>query len=131
MRQLTALEAQKSGLPSITAPFGKICSIVQTEEMDKMYGTEFMAKSLTFVWELLGTKPYYGVDTESHGKMLKKLAILVNEEKMKSHLTKSLRLDLEGLREGHGLIEGGGSMGKVGLDVDVEAEGREGKAAFT
>ena len=38
----------------ILAPFGKVCSIVQDKEMP-MYGTEFMAKSLTFVWALLGT----------------------------------------------------------------------------
>jgi len=34
--------------------------------MNKIYGTEFMAKSLTFIWE-----PYYGVDTDSHEKVLK------------------------------------------------------------
>lgn len=48
----------------ICAPVGKVCSIVQDKEMP-MYGTEFRAKSLTFVWALLGTKPYYGVDPES------------------------------------------------------------------
>ncbi|KAK0290360.1 hypothetical protein LTR91_011285 [Friedmanniomyces endolithicus] len=43
---------------AICASFGKVYSIVQTQEIP-MYGTEFVAKSLTFIWELLGTKPDY------------------------------------------------------------------------
>ena len=35
---------------SICAPFGKVCSIVQCQA--KMYGTEFMAKSLSYIWAL-------------------------------------------------------------------------------
>ena len=50
----------------IAAPFAKVCSIVQAKNM-QMYGTAFIAKSLCYVWELLGTKLYYGVDVESHG----------------------------------------------------------------
>jgi hypothetical protein len=60
----------------IAAPFAKVFSIVQAKNM-KMYGTTFMAKSLCYAWELLGTKPYYGVDVESHGRNLRELARLV------------------------------------------------------
>ena len=108
----------------VLAPFAKICSIVQTKEMGEMYGTEMMAKSITFVWCLLGTKPYYGVDLDSHGKILKELKTLVEEGKIKSTLTKTLRLTLEGLREGHQTIEGGSSKGKLALGVDVEGDGQ-------
>lgn len=93
-----------------------------------MYGTEFMAKSLSFIWELLSTKPYYGIDAESHGKMLEELASLVDEGKIKCHLQKRFRLDLEGLRKAHETIEEGGSMGKNGLGVDVESD--HGNAPF-
>jgi len=103
----------------ICAPFGKVCSIVQDKEMP-MYGTEFLAKSLTFVWALLGTKPYYGVDVESHGAILKELAALVDEGKVKCHLAETLPLTAAGIREGHKMIEKGGVMGKVGLAVDTE-----------
>ena len=51
---------------SICAPFGKVCNTVQGEA--KIYGTEFMSKLLAYVEELLGAKPYYGVDLDSHGK---------------------------------------------------------------
>lgn len=108
---------------AICAPFGKVCSIVQTKEMDKMYGTEFLAKSLSFVWELIGTKPYYGVELDSHGKILEELARLVEEGGIKSHLQKTLPLTLKGLKEGHELVEGGSSMGKVAFAVDVDGVG--------
>lgn len=110
----------------ICAPFGKVCSIVQARDI-QMYGTEFMAKSLSFVWELLGTKPWYGVDRNSHGKILEELRQLVEDGKVKTHLQQSFRLDLEGLRKAHEAIESGGSMGKNGLSVDVG----EGSTAFT
>lgn len=101
----------------ICAPFGRVCSVVQTKNLI-MYGTEFMAKSLTFVWELLSTKPYYGVDLHSHGKILQELAELVDKGEIKTHLRKRLPLTLDGLREGHRLIEGGRTMGKNALGVD-------------
>ncbi|KAI4704232.1 hypothetical protein J4E81_001297 [Alternaria sp. BMP 2799] len=99
----------------ICAPFGKVCSIVQDKEMP-MYGTEFMAKSLTFVWALLGTKPYYGVDVESHGRILEELAGLLDQGTVKCHCRRRLRMDEQGLREAHGIIEGGKSVGKVVLE---------------
>jgi NADPH:quinone reductase-like Zn-dependent oxidoreductase len=114
---------------AVCAPFGTICSIVQTQRMDKMYGTEFMAKSLTFVWELLGTKPYYGVDVDSHGKILRELAQLLDDGQVKCHLKQRLKMNEAGIREGHEIIQGGSSMGKVGLDVD-QGDDKSGKAAF-
>lgn len=112
----------------ICAPFGKVCSIVQDKEIP-MYGTEFLAKSLTFVWELLGTKPYYGVDVESHGAMLKDLAAWLDEGKVKCHLSQTMPLTVQGLRDAHGKVEESGVMGKIGLAVD--ADGSDVQKAFT
>ncbi|KAF2658696.1 quinone oxidoreductase [Lophiostoma macrostomum CBS 122681] len=100
----------------ICAPFGTVCSIVQDEKMP-MYGTEFMAKSLTFVWALLGTKPYYGVHPESHGEILKRLATLVDQGEVKCHLTQRLKGDVEGIRKAHEIIEEGNAIGKVALEM--------------
>lgn len=105
---------------AICAPFGKVCSIVQEQEMNKMYGTEFMAKSLTFVWALIGTKPYYGVDAESHGDILRKLARWIDEGKIKCHLRQRVLLTVDGVREAHRIIQDGKAIGKVGLGVDVD-----------
>ena len=100
---------------SLCAPFGKVCSIVQGKA--SMYGTEFMAKSLSFVWALLGTKPYYHVDVDSHGKILQELARLVDQGTIQCTLNQTFSLTLEGLRRAHQAIEQGGSVGKNGLDV--------------
>ena len=81
-----------------------------------MYGTEFMAKSLTFVWALLGTKPYYGVDVESHGRILKDLAKMLDEGTVKCHCMQKLKVDEEGVRKAHEIIEGGKAVGKVALE---------------
>jgi zinc-binding alcohol dehydrogenase family protein len=99
----------------ICAPFGKVCSIVQDKNIP-MYATEFMAKSLTFVWALLGTKPYYGVNVESHGKILKDLARMLDDGTVKCHCTQKLKLDEEGVRKAHEIIEGGKAVGKVALE---------------
>jgi zinc-binding alcohol dehydrogenase family protein len=111
----------------VCAPFGKICSIVQTQSFPQ-YGTEMMAKSLTFVWELLGTKPWYGVDVESHGRMLEDLKKRLEEGSVKCHHRETFPLTVRGLREAHEKIESGGSIGKIGLGVDVDGTG---SAAFT
>lgn len=110
----------------ICAPFGKVCTIVQTKDLP-MYGTPFMAKSLTFIWELLGTKPYYGVDVESHGKILRDLAELLETERVQTHLKQTFRLNVDGLRKAHEEIEAGGSIGKNGLSIDFG----NGSAPFT
>ncbi|EME45475.1 hypothetical protein DOTSEDRAFT_170894 [Dothistroma septosporum NZE10] len=113
---------------SICAPFGKVCSIVQTQDIP-MYGTEWMAKSLTYVWCLLGTKPYYGVQLDSHGKILRELAELLNAGKIKCHHTQTLPLTADGLRKAHEQIENGGVKGKIALSID--AEGSDPQQAFT
>ncbi|KAL9088586.1 MAG: hypothetical protein Q9165_006106 [Trypethelium subeluteriae] len=110
---------------ALCAPFGKVCSIVQDQELDKMYGTEFLAKSLTFVWALLGTKPYYGVDLESHGKILRDLAKWIDEGKIKCHLQQQVPLTTEGVRKAHQIIEDGKAIGKVGLGIDVDGLAEE------
>lgn len=102
----------------ICAPFGKICSIVQTAEFSQ-YGTEMMGKSLSFVWELIGTKPWYHVAVASHGRILEELRQLVEDGTVRCHHVQSLALDVEGLRKAHKTIERGGNLGKIGLGVDL------------
>jgi NADPH:quinone reductase-like Zn-dependent oxidoreductase len=119
----------------IAAPLGKVCSVVQETEKGAFdalgHDHPFMAKSLSFHWELLGTKPYFDVDVNNHGRILNALKGYIEEGTIKCHLQKTMRLDRRGLLEGHELIEGGGVMGKVGLGIDVEDEKGEGGEAFT
>lgn len=103
---------------AVAAPFAKVCSIVQTKEFP-MYGTEFMAKSLTFIWELMGTGPWYGVDVDRSGMVLAKLAELLDNKTVKCHLIKKLPLNRDGLKKAHEMVESGSVIGKIGLGVDV------------
>ncbi|KAI5306980.1 hypothetical protein KEM56_005899 [Ascosphaera pollenicola] len=97
----------------ICEPFGKVCSIVQGQA--RMYGTEFMAKSMSFTWCLIGTKPYYGVSVESHRQILQELAGLVDRGSVRCHVTKILPFTLQGIREAHKMSESSRSIGKVAL----------------
>lgn len=108
----------------ILAPFGKVCSIVQAKF--DMYGSEFMSKSLTFVWCWLGSGPYhhYANDApEKHHEWYEELAKLMEEGTIKSHLTKRMKLTLENVKEAHRLIESGTMVGKMGLSVDEPGDG--------
>ncbi|KAE8406547.1 hypothetical protein BDV37DRAFT_280823 [Aspergillus pseudonomiae] len=95
----------------IIAPLGKVCSIVQSPDMN-MYGTQFMSKSLTFVWCWLGSRMYHGVDT-NQWKKLEELSALIDAGKIKCHLTRRLQLDLEGIKEAHRILESGKAIGKT------------------
>lgn len=99
----------------ICAPFGKVCSIVQGQA--KMYGTEFMAKSLSFIWCLIGTRPVYGTDVESHHRILEDLSRFLDSGIIRCHLTHRLGLTLNGLREAHQSVENGGNIGKTALAI--------------
>lgn len=77
-----------------------------------------MAKSLTFVWELLGMRPWYQTDVASHGHMLNELRSLLKNESVKCHHTKTLPLHVDSIRKVHKEIETGGSIGKNGLEVE-------------
>lgn len=82
-----------------------------------MYGTEFMAKSLSFIWCLIGTNPVFKIDVESHHRILEELSQLLDSGKIRCHLTNRLSLTLEGLREAHRATERGGNIGKTSLSI--------------
>ncbi|KAL7623908.1 hypothetical protein AAE478_005465 [Parahypoxylon ruwenzoriense] len=112
----------------ILAPFGKVCSIVQAKF--DMYGSQFMSKSLTFVWCWLGTGPYHHYEDdkqEKHHEWYEEAGRLLDQGTIKCHLTLRLRLTAEGIREAHRKMEEGRMIGKLALGVDEPGEGR----AFT
>jgi NADPH:quinone reductase-like Zn-dependent oxidoreductase len=111
-------------IADILVPFGKVCSIVQAKF--DMYGTQFMSKSLTFVWCWLGSGAYHHYvndDQEKHHEWYEELASLIEDGLIRCHLTKRAKLTLENLKEAHRLIESGKSVGKMGLGVDEPGEG--------
>jgi len=107
----------------ILAPYGKICSIVQGKF--DMYGTDAMAKSLSFIWGLVGTKGYCNVpeDFIKHHNLLTEVAQYIDEKKYNSHVTVKLPFTVKALREGHQMIKDSTAIGKVVFGVDVKKEG--------
>lgn len=85
-----------------------------------MYGTQFLSKSLAYIWCWLGTKLYWGVARDDHHKMLEELARYIDEGKIKSHLTTRMKLTLENLRKGHELIEAKRVIGKIAFGIDED-----------
>ncbi|KAI0013248.1 quinone oxidoreductase [Xylariaceae sp. FL0662B] len=117
-------EQYLNAVGDVLAPFGKACSIVQAQF--DMYGTEFMSKSLAFVWCWVGTGPYhhYVNDVEEkHHEWYEELSRLLDEGTIKCHLTQRLRLTAEGIREAHRRLEAGKAVGKLALGVDEPGEG--------
>lgn len=98
-----------------------------------MYDSKFMSKPLTFSWCWLGTEPFYRHYTalagtggwsypEKHHKWLTELTELLNNGIVKPHLTRRLKLTLEGIKEAHRMIESGTTIGKIGLGVDDDGD---------
>lgn len=80
-----------------------------------MDGTEFMTKSLSSVWVLPRTKPYYGIILDLHGHTLKGLAEKVETGKIKCTQNQTFSLTLEGLEKVHEAMESVGSVGNKAL----------------
>lgn len=108
----------------VLATFGKVCSIVQAKF--DMYGSQFMSKSLTFSWCWLCSGAYHGYvndDEEKHHKWFEELARKIDRGTIKCHLTKRMKLTLEGLKEAHRQIEGGKGIGKMALGLEENGAG--------
>lgn len=107
----------------VLVPFGRVCSIVQARF--DLYGTQFMSKSLTFVWCWIATGPYHGYvhdREEKHREWYEELAALLDAGTVKCHLTQRRKLTLENIREAHRATEAGKGIGKTALGVDEPGE---------
>ncbi|KAK8108441.1 quinone oxidoreductase [Apiospora sp. TS-2023a] len=112
-------------IAEVLAPFGRVCSIVQAKF--DMYGTQFMSKSLSFVWCWIATGPYHGYANdreEKHHEWYEELASLLDQGTIKCHLTTRKKLTLENVREAHEATEAGKGIGKTALGVDEPGEQR-------
>jgi NADPH2:quinone reductase len=69
----------------------------------------------TLYFEFMGSVGVYGVRPESHGQILSAAAELVDQGKLRPHVSQVLKL--EELAEGHRLIESGHTTGKIVLRV--------------
>ncbi|MUG85332.1 zinc-binding alcohol dehydrogenase family protein [Paenibacillus timonensis] len=112
---LNSTEKHWKNMADAIAPQGKICSIVETDE--RLDLTMLKDKSVTFVWELMFTRPMFGTaDMIEQHKLLNELAGLVDRGIIRTTVAEKLTpIDAANLRKAHAMLEMGRSVGKVVL----------------
>ncbi|MGZ7445669.1 zinc-binding alcohol dehydrogenase family protein [Paenibacillus sp. TH7-28] len=113
---LNSTEKHWANMADAIAPQGKICSIVETDELLNL--TLLKDKSATFVWELMFTRPMFQTEDmiEQH-KLLSELSRLVDEGQIRTTIAKKLEpIDASNLRKAHAMVETGRTIGKVVLE---------------
>ena len=97
----------------IIKPLGKIVSIVSTSRDLPM--SKLMSKRVTYVWELMFTRPLYGVEMEKQRHILDTGARLIDGGLLKLPAVKVLPFTVEALRGAHTSQESGEVIGKIVL----------------
>ncbi len=113
---LSAIEPYVAQFPAIVAPQGKICAIVGTQAPLDL--GPLMAKSVTFAWELMFTRPaYQTADMIVQHAILDEAAALVDKGVLRTTLTTNLgAINAANLKRAHALLEGGRVIGKLVLE---------------
>ncbi|MFH5187376.1 zinc-binding alcohol dehydrogenase family protein [Paenibacillus sp. TAB 01] len=112
---LNSTEKHWTNMAEAIAPQGKICSIVETDELLNL--TLLKNKSVTFVWELMFTRPMYQTqDMIEQHKLLNEVAQLVDKGVIRTTTNETLMpINAANLRKAHALLETGRMVGKVVL----------------
>jgi zinc-binding alcohol dehydrogenase family protein len=101
---------------SIIAPQGKVCAIVGTQKALDI--GSLMAKSVTFAWELMFTRPAFQTpDMIVQHQILEEAATLIEKGTLRTTMTTNLgRIDAANLKRAHALLEAGHVIGKIVLE---------------
>lgn len=113
---LNTTEKHWKNMIDAIAPQGKICSIVETDEPVNI--SLLQQKSVTFVYELMFTRPMFQTEDmiEQH-RLLNALADLIDQGVIRTTATEKLSpINAANLRKAHALIESGRTIGKVVLE---------------
>ncbi|MNI49523.1 Zinc-type alcohol dehydrogenase-like protein [compost metagenome] len=113
---LNSTEKHWKSMAEAVAPQGKICSIVETDELLDL--TLLKDKSITFVWELMFTRSMFRTpDMIEQHKLLNEIARFVDEGVIRTTTTEQLTpINAANLRKAHELLETGRTVGKVVLE---------------
>ena len=109
---LTGTAGHAAILPDILAPEGRLGIIDDPRVFDIV---PFKRKAIGVHWESMFTRPIFGPPSlvEQH-RLLTEIAALVDAGRIRSTLTKTLGpISAATLREAHGLIESGRTIGKI------------------
>lgn len=110
---LNSTEKHWTNMAEAIAPQGKICSIVETDELLNL--TLLKDKSVTFVWELMFTRSMFQTpDMIEQHKLLNEVSRLVDEGKIRTTTNVVLSpINAGNVRKAHALLETGRTVGKV------------------
>ncbi len=103
-----------SVMAKVIKPQGKICSIVDTSNVDLSL---LKSKSATFVWEFMFTRSMYKTsDMVEQQRLLNNVSELINNGVLVTTANTLLHpINAENLRKAHKMIEQGNTIGKVVL----------------
>ncbi len=103
-----------SVMAKVIKPQGKICSIVDTSNVDLSL---LKSKSVTFVWEFMFTRSMYKTsDMIEQQRLLNNVSELINEGVLVTTANTLLHpINAENLRKAHKIMEQGNAIGKVVL----------------
>jgi zinc-binding alcohol dehydrogenase family protein len=104
-------------LLELLEPFGRMVCLLPIGK-PLTTGTLF-ARSLRLQYELMFTRPLFGVDLAHQGWILDQVAALVEAGRMRSTLSQELPWNLANLREAHRLIESRRTIGKIVLTLQT------------
>ncbi|TCN01336.1 zinc-binding alcohol dehydrogenase family protein [Paenibacillus sp. BK033] len=112
---LNSTEKHWKEMAEAIAPQGKICSIVETDELLNL--TLLKNKSATFAWELMFTRPTYQTpDMIEQHKLLNEVAALIDQGIIRTTTNEILSpINATNLRKAHALLETGRTVGKIVL----------------
>lgn len=113
---LNSTEKHWSNMAEAIAPQGKICSIVETDELLNL--TLLKNKSVTFVWELMFTRSTYQTpDMIEQHNLLNEVARLLDDGVLRTTTNETLvPINAANLRKAHAVLETGRTVGKVVLE---------------
>ena len=113
---LSTIDPYVPAFPTIVAPQGKICAIVGTQKPLDL--GPLMAKSVTFAWELMFTRPAFQTsDMIAQHAILDEAAALIEKGVLRTTLTTHLgAINAGNLKRAHALLEAGHVVGKVVLE---------------
>jgi len=111
----THTEQHAADIAELIAPQGRFALIDDPTAFDIML---FKRKAVSIHHELMFTRSIYGTpDMHEQGKILDALAVLVDEGKIRTTLTKRLSpINAANLKTVHALIESGAAKGKIVLE---------------
>ncbi|MET3938104.1 NADPH2:quinone reductase [Paenibacillus sp. PvP094] len=113
---LNSTEKHWVNMAEAIAPQGKICSIVETDELLDL--TLLKNKSVTFAWELMFTRPLFQTsDMIEQHNLLNEVSRMIDEGRLRTTVAQILSpINAANLRKAHAILEEGRMTGKIVIE---------------